>query len=450
MHSFFSGSGMAAPIRAGQAGLAVGAFAMALAIPLSAAAEDTLTLADAQRHAIERSRQLAGQDSAAAADRDMAVAAAQNPDPVLRAGIDNLPVNGPDRYSIGNDFMTMRRIGIMQEFTRADKKRLRGERYELEADKSLAEKDAMSISIRRDTALAWMDRHYAEASAALLDEQIRQAQGEIEAAQAAYRAGRGSLADVLAARAALVELKDRASEIERKVRLAKIALVREIGEPGELPLADRPPIDHLPFDPTAIDQHIAMHPEIVLLDRQEKLAATEASLAQAEKQADWSVEVSYAQRGPQYSNMASIGVSVPLQWDQSNHQDREVSAKLEQAEQIRAQREEAVRIETAEVRSMIAEWESARERQIRFERELVPLAAERTQAELAAYRGGKSSLNTVLAARRNETEVRLQALQMEAEAARLWVQLNFHFLPSGTGADEHQNAGQTATDKDTP
>ena len=89
---------------------------------------------------------------------------------------------------------------------------------------------------------------------------------------------------------------------------------------------------------------------------------------------------------------------------------------------------------------MIADWDSARERQARLENELVPLAAERTQAELSAYRSGKSSLNDVLVARRNEVDARLQALQIEAEAARLWAQLNFHFL--------HDDTGLTAPDKD--
>jgi outer membrane protein TolC len=46
---------------------------------------------------------------------------------------------------------------------------------------------------------------------------------------------------------------------------------------------------------------------------------------------------------------------------------------------------------------------------------------------LGAYRGGKSSLSDVLVARRNETEVRLQALQLQADTARLWAQLNFLF-----------------------
>ncbi len=438
MHTPLSDFGRAALARAG--GFSFAVLGALLAFPLSASAQDILTLTDAQRLAVERSRQLAGQDAAVAADRNLAVSAAQNPDPVLSIGIDNLPVTGADQFSVGNDFMTQRSIGVTQEFTRGDKKRLRGEHYQREADKTIAEKAEATLIIRRDTALAWLDRYYAEASAELIGEQIRQAQGEIEAAQSAYRSGRGSQSDVLAARAALLGLQDRASEIARKVRTAKIALVRELGEPGELPLARRPAIDHIPIDPGALDKHIAMHPDIVILAKREDLAATDARLAQANRQSDWSVGLSYLLRGSQYSNMASIGVSVPLQWDQTNRQDREVAAKLAQAEQIRLQREEAMRAATAEVGSMIAEWESARERQTRLEHELVPLAAERTQAELSAYRSGKSSLNGVLVARRNEVDARLQALQMEAEAARLWAQLNFHFL--------RDDAGRTAPEKD--
>ncbi len=433
MHSPLSNLARAVLVSAGQHGFSFSMICVALMLPLSAVAQNELSLADAQRLAVERSRQLAGQDAAVAADRDLAVSAAQNPDPVLSAGIGNLPVTGADQFSIGSDFMTQRSIGVSQEFTRGDKKRLRGEHYQREADKTLAEKAQMTLVIQRDTALAWLDRYYSEASAELIGEQIRQAQGEIEAAQTAYRSGRGSQSDVLAARAALVGLQDRASEITRKARSAKIALVREIGEPGNLPLARKPEIDHIPIDPGALDKHVAMHPDILILAKQEDLATTDARLAEVNKLADWSVELSYGLRGSQYSNMASIGVSVPLQWDQANRQDREVAAKLAQAEQISAQREEAMRAAVAEVSSMISDWDSARERLARLENELVPLSAERTQAELSAYRSGKSSLNDVLVARRNEVDARLQALQMEAEAARLWALLNFHFLQNDTG-----------------
>jgi outer membrane protein TolC len=367
----------------------------------------------------------------------MAAAAGQLPDPTLKIGVDNLPVNGPDQFNLTRDFMTMRRVGVMQEFTREEKRQLRAQRFEREAEKSAAERTATVAAIYRDTALAWLDRYYAEAMAAVITDQIKAARLEIEAAEGAYRAGRGAQADIFAARSAVAALEDRSSEIGRRIRTANTALARWVGTAAETTLGGQPDIDAIRIDPRALDTELAHHPQIALLAKQSEIAATEVRLAQANKKSDWSLEVMYSQRGSAYSNMVSVGVAIPLQWDQRNRQDREVAAKLAMADQAEAQRDEALRAHVAEVRSMIQEWENGRERRTRYERELVPLAGGRTQAVLAAYRGGKASLNDVLAARRNEIEVRMQALQLEMETARLWAQLNFLF--PGEGAARHAN-----------
>ena len=418
-----------------------------LAVASSAcAAQPALTLPEAQRLAAERSRQLVAQDSAVVASREMAAAAGQLPDPTLKLGIDNLPVNGPDAYSVTSDFMTMRQISLMQEFTRGEKRQLRAERFEREAERSLAEKSAMLAMIQRDTALAWLDRYYAEAMAALIAEQITETRRESEAAESAYRAGRGSQADIFAARSAAVTLEDRASEIGRRIRTAKIALARWIGTAAENPLSGKPAIEAIQLDPRTLDTQLAHHPQIALLARQAEIASAEARLARANKKTDWSLEMMYSQRGPAYSNMVSVNVAIPLQWDQKNRQDREIAAKLALADQAEAQREEALRAHIGEVRAQIQEWENGRERRARYERQLVPLAGERTQAVLAAYRGGKASLADVLAARRNEIEVRMQALQLEIETARLWAQINF-LLPDSAVA---QHASGTTSSSTSP
>lgn len=414
------------------------------AVPPVLAAESPLTLAEAQRLAAERSRQLSAQDSAVFAAREMAVAAGQLPDATLKAGIENLPVDGPDAFSLTRDFMTMRRIGVMQEFTREEKRQLRTERFQREAERALAEKSETLAAIQRDTALAWLDRYYSEAAAAIITEQSKAALLEIEAAEGAYRAGRGSQTDVYAARAALVTLDDRASEIERRIRSAKSALARWIDEAANAPLAAKPDIDTVPLDVNSLNLHLAHHPHISVLTRQEEIARTEARLAQAGKKADLGVEVVYSQRGPSFSNMVSVGVSIPLQWDQKNRQDREVAAKLAVAEQARAQRDEALRAHTAEARNMLYEWQNGRERRTRYASDLAPLASARTEAAIAAYRGGKAGLMEVLAARRNEIDVRMQALQLEAETARLWAQINFLF-PAGT-IEEHSKTTSPGND----
>src|SRR5438477_3141119 len=251
------------------------ALAITLVSTANALAQSPLTLEDAQRQAIERSRMLVAQDSAVIASREMAVSAAQLPDPVAKLGINNLPVNGEDRFSLTRDFMTMRSVGVMQELTRAEKREARAARFEREAEKSFAEKDVSLAAIQRDTALAWLDRYYAEAMQMVISEQSRQAQLEIEAAESAYRAGRGNLADVLAARNAQVLLDDRASEIGRKVRAAKIALARWIGSDADAPLADRPAIDAIRLDPGNLETDLAHHPELAVLAKKEEVAAAE-------------------------------------------------------------------------------------------------------------------------------------------------------------------------------
>ena len=396
----------------------------------SAFAQAPLTLREAQHRAVERSRQLVAQDSAITASREMAVAAGQLPDPVATLGVNNLPVNGPDAGSLTRDFMTMTSIGVMQEFTRAEKREARAERFAREAEKSLAEKTVSVAAIQRDTALAWLDRYYAEAMRTVIAEQSRQAQVEIEAAESAYRAGRGNLADILAARSAMVLLDDRASEVGRKANAAKIALARWIGNDADAPLAGKPAIDTIRLDPSTLEADLIHHPELAVFAKKEEVAAAEVRVAQTNKNADWSVALMYSQRGPAYSNMISVNVSVPLQLDQRNRQDREVAAKLALLDQVRAEREDKLRAHTAEVRAMIAEWENDRERSARYAREVLPLATERSQATLSAYGGAKASITDVLLARRGEIDVRLQALQLEMDTARLWAQLNF-LVPDG-------------------
>ena len=159
--------------------------------------------------------------------------------------------------------------------------------------------------------------------------------------------------------------------------------------------------------------------------KQEDVARAEAQVAQANREADWNVELMYSQRGPAYSNMVSLNVSVPLQWDRPSRQDRELAAKLALADELRAEREDATRAHVAEASAMLVEWQSDRERLVRYENSLIPLATERTRAAIAAYRGGSGTLAAVLEARRGEIDIRAEQIRLELEAARLWAQLEF-------------------------
>ena len=388
-------------------------------------AQPALSFDHALRLAQDRSRQLAAQDYATAAARDLAIAAGQLPDPTLTAGINNLPINGPDRFSLTRDFMTMRSIGVMQQFTRGDKREARAARYEREAEAAQVGRTLTLANLQRDTALAWLDLYYQQRIRDALIAQRDEARLQIEAADAAYRGGRGSHADVFAARTAVAQIEDRIAQADRQVATASNRLARWVGAAANQPLGAAPNTDVLSLDWARLEDHVSHHPQLELLLRQEQVARAEAEIAQTNKRSDWSAELMYSQRGPAYSNMVSINFSIPWQLDRGNRQDRELAAKLAVIDQMQAQREEATREHVTDVRGWLLQWQSNRDRLVRFDSSIVPLSAEHTHAALAAYRGGNATLSAVLEARRMEIDTVLEHIRLEMEIAGAWVQLEY-------------------------
>jgi outer membrane protein TolC len=132
--------------------------------------------------------------------------------------------------------------------------------------------------------------------------------------------------------------------------------------------------------------------------------------------------------------MLSIGVSIPLQSDSKNRQDRELAAALALVDEARARYEEAMRRHVAEVSGWLNDWQSGKERVARYRDALIPTAQQRVEAALTSYRAGKSDLVTTLTARRDVIDVRIQALILEQETARSWAQLNFLVPDQGIAA----------------
>lgn len=425
MFKLFSPAARSHP--SGISALMLGSMALILnfALPPPVQAAQPLTLDMALQLAQERSRQLVAHDAAASAARHMAVAAAQLPDPVLKAGVNNLPVTGADAYSLTRDPLTMRSIGLMQEFVRDDKRQARALRFEREAEAAQAARALSLSNLQRDTTIAWLDRYYQERLYELLSRQRNEALLQIDAADAAYRGAKGSQADILAARSAVAQIDDRLAQAERQVATANTQLARWIGDAAQQPLAELPDTSQVRLSLEGLATQLAHHPQITVLDRQEAVALADAQIAQTGRQADWSVELMYNQLGPAYANMVSINLTIPLQWDQKHRQDRELAARLAVVEQLKADREEATRAHVAEVQAMLQEWQSNRQRLGRYDQTLLPLARERVKAALAAYRGSSGTLSTVLEARRGDIETQMERIRLEMETARLWAQLNY-------------------------
>jgi outer membrane protein TolC len=390
----------------------------------SIAAEPALSLDEALAIATRDSSLLSAQRSAIFAAQESTVSARELPDPKLRLGIENLPVDGPDRYSVTRDFMTMRKIGVAQDFPRAEKREIKGRR----AESQLAREQAMladtHAALRRDVATAWMERFYAGQMAQIIEQQYAETVLQRDALQAGVAANRTSSTERLALEVTLQTLLDRRAEFDKQSARAQATLSRWLGDAARRPLA--PPTEFTSAG--SIGTHVPHHPHVQSLERQIDIAQSEADLAKAATKSDWGMELSYQQRGPTYSNMVSLQVSIDLPLFTDRRQNRDAAAKLALVEQARALREDGLRQHLAEAATAQAEYEAATARLKRFDDALLPLARDHVTLSLAAYRGGIGTLASVLEARRTEIDLRLQKLQLAAEQGRARAQL-MYFLP---------------------
>jgi outer membrane protein TolC len=368
---------------------------------------------------------LAAQGAALAAAEELVPRASQLPDPKLRFGIDNLPVSGPDAFQYNTDSMTMRRIGLMQEFPNGEKRRLRESRAARERDVEAASLAAQRAAVQREVALAWVELHYARQARAPLTDLAKEMQLQLDTISAAISAGRQSTGDAL--RGAVETAQDRIIEQDRAIERARFALAAWLPADAARPLADPPDASRFERAPAALLADLRQHPDQRVYAEREALARADLALAASAKKLDWSVELLYGQRAPAFDNMVTLMVSVDLPWEAEKRQDRDAAAKSRLAEQAVAQAEEARRTLEAELQGTYADWKTAGVRIERFEKLLLPLARDRVAAGLAAYRGGRGELAAVLEARRAETETRLGFLQAQLERARAWAKLNFLF-----------------------
>lgn len=385
----------------------------------------SLTLDAALDAAQARSGTLQAQDAATRAAHEMAVSASRLPDPVLRLTLNNLPIEGPERYSLTSERMTMRSAEIMQTFTGENKRLARSQRFEREAQASASLRHLQQARLNTQTARAWLTLHYQVRTLDLLKLQREEASGLVVATQSAYRSGRNTQAEVLAAHAFVAKIDDRLQEANAELSNARARLQRWVGDAASQTLGDPPDYSRSRLADRQISHEIDQHPDVALMDAREHVALAEADIAQQDKSADWSWSVMYSKRASQFGDMVSVGVSIPLQWDQARKQDRDLAARLQRVEQVRAEREDMRRERLFEVQRLLASWRSNLTRLSDYDKTLIPLATDRVQATQAAFGGGKAPLVAVLEAQRMVIDTRLERLRIEKQTAEWWADLEF-------------------------
>ena len=373
------------------------AVVLAVAFLPALAVAAPLTLDQALELAVQRSESARGARAGASGAAEAARAAGQLPDPTLKVGVENLPVTGPDRWSTTRDFMTMKRIGIGQEWLSSEKRAARQAAADaMVARESLAVRRAVA-DVRLQAALAYLDAYYAGETLKLTTLSEHHLHEELEAAKGRLSSSAGSGQEVLALTAARGIAEDDSAEVRQSQAVAQVVLARWTGQPGgEL---TTPQTLAKPSE----DAFVATSVAVLAAQRDMEVARGEVGVASASRNPNWAWEVSYGQRTG-YSDMVSVGVSIPLPVERDQRQDRETAAKLAMVDKAQADQEEARRVAAAEYRALTSDAQRLTERIERYRSAVVLPAGQRTTAALAGYRSNQVSLTTLFEARHMELD----------------------------------------------
>lgn len=386
---------------------------------------------DAQRVAVERAPLLTARQAQRDAAQEEAARAAQLPDPRLKLGVNNWPVTGADAFSFSADFMTMKQIGVMQDFPARAKLRARQQ----VADRAVEQADAQSVAdrvaVKQAAAQAWITLWATQDEAAALQSLREPAQIAVEATRARLVGGTGSATDALAAKSAALHLESRIDDAQAAVDASRASLARWLGSASADvdTSGEPPPLDILPVDETELLNSIDRLGPMLPWDAHRHLADAAVDAAIADKRPDWSLGVTYGQRdrsptGAARSDMLMVEFSIGLPLFTGNRQDRDIAARRAERDSVAASYEEARRVQRESLQRLLADWHGLLRQVTRHEQQMLPLARDRSRTALAAYASG-GDLQPWIDAQREEIDLHRMHVQLLGDLGRAWAQLAY-------------------------
>ena len=381
-----------------------------------------LTFDEARNRALEAQPALRALDLNARAADEASIADGALPDPRLKLGALNFPARN---FPNSRDDMTQLGLSWEQTIPGGDKRRLRTERTQAEAEQLRAETTGTRQGIVRDVGFAWLDAWLASAAEGLLAGLATEYERSIEIARIAMVSGKTSQSDVLLARQQLHQSNDRRLELVAQARRARSALARWVPDAAMRQLPDALPAFSPPAPLPQLSETLDHHPQHAMHLRAQGVAEADVALAREASKPDRSVELGYFARSGGRSDMLMFQVAIELPVYADRKQDRTIAAKLALLERAREQRADHLRQLRAELSSVYADWELAGERLRNIEAAILPDARSRLDALLAQHGAGTAALSAVFEARRGLVEARIQELLMRGAQARARIALQY-------------------------
>lgn len=321
-------------------------------------------------------------------------------DPMLEAGVLNLPV---ESLSFRKEDMTMKMIGLSQRLPYPGKRGLRRDVAEKELEAVENNLRETVNKAQREVKLAYFDLARVDEETGLVDKNLRILEQFLSIAEARYRVGQTSQADVLKAQTQLSRMRDELIKLGRERPMIEAELNRALGRaPTAAPVAPQPlrarevtlRLDEL--------RAAARESRPQLLAQQSLIArgARAVDLARKDYYPDFDVRFSYGQRDNAFEMKREDMISLTLAINLPIWRGSKLEPRVSEAEAMREQASRMYQAKLNEIDAMLRREVASAEQALKsvrlYESGLLPQARLAVEASLSAYRVGRVDFLTLL------------------------------------------------------
>jgi len=352
---------------------------------------------------------------------DQSIADNTLPDPQLRLGLFNLPL---DTFSTTQEPSTQLRLGVQQAFPKGDSLEYKQQQSRWLSKSSLAQADDENLKIIRDLRETYLNLYYEVQAEKIIHNSRSLFRSLLKITEAHYAAGRVKQQDVLRADLELSRLDDRIVKTLGLQDEYRASLAQWLGELAYQTIDDNFPVLPDIADTTDINSLLTKHPAIVMQAAKVNASRSMVAIAKQGYRPGVNAFVEYRKRfgenpnGSDRADMLAAMVTLDIPLFTANRQDKQVSANIEKTSAAQFQLDNKLRILKRMLDKDRAIYKRLGQRQKLYSDELLASAKNNADASLRAYQSGVTEFTTLMRSRMTELDVKLADLRVRVDRTR--------------------------------
>lgn len=379
-----------------------------------------LSLKQAEQLAIQSDPSIESFKATSRSFIDESVADDTLPDPKLRFGAANVPV---DSFDLQQEQMTQVKVGIVQNFPRGDALSIKQKQSQYLSKSALAMANDVELKILRDVRESYLNLYY-EVSAYQIIRETRKLFSElVKITESNYAAGRVNQQDVVLAGLELSRLDDRSTKIQAREEGYRAMLSQWIGDVAWNSISMEFPQLPALQENVDLNQVIPQHPLIRAESAKVDASKQMTEMAKQDYKPGWSLLLDYGFRsgnnpdGTERADFATAMVALDIPLFTGNRQDKTVSSNQQKMTAARYSKDDQLRKLKQFYERNQHLWQRLGEREQLYKNSLLTAAKNNSKASLKAYQSGVSEFNTLMRAQITELDVRLEDLRVRVDRA---------------------------------